>query len=479
MNTLTLSFPLRAVLRSLAGGIIALATLAAPAHAADDTQRLIDQGRSLSVAADCMACHTAKDGKPYAGGYAIQSPLGAIYATNITPSKTSGIGDYTEAEFARALRQGVRRDGSRLYPAMPYTSYTLLSDADVHALYVYFMQGVAPVDTVPARTQLAFPFNIRASMMGWNALYLDDKRFEPDPSKSEEINRGAYLSKALAHCSACHTPRDVMMAEDGNRELAGGSVGPWYAPNITSDTVSGIGGWSNAELVQYLRTGRVAGRAQAGGGMAEAIENSLQHLPESDLLAIVAYLKSTTPIRDAADTDRGKIRGAPVSDEARLRGVDKQNANNTLRSGAALFSANCASCHQANGAGSTGQAYPSLFHNTATGASRADNLLAAILFGIDRDAGGEHVLMPRFDAQSYVDPLTNTQIADIANYVLTQYGNPDVQVTPETVQTAREGGKLPLLARVPLYIKPALVVAALIALLLLWLFVRRRRGARA
>lgn len=454
---------------------LALALLPLGARAADEA-RLIERGRMLSVAADCMACHTqTPGGKPYAGGYPIQSPLGTIYASNITPSKRAGIGGYSLEDFARAVRQGVRPDGSRLYPAMPYTSYTLITDEDIQALYTYFMKGVQPVDEPSPATDLPFPFGIRASMRVWNALFLEDKRFAPDPSQSAEINRGAYLARALAHCGSCHTPRNALMAEDPKRPLGGGMVGPWHAPNISSDPEAGIGGWTNEEIVQYLRTGRVAGKGQAGGSMAEAVEHSFQHMPQADLAAIAAYLKSTPPVPADAAAPAAYARGAAISPEAGLRGADPQTANLSLKTGAALYSGYCASCHQAGGQGSAGQAYPSLFHNTATGAGGASNLIAAILYGVDREVGGQHVLMPRFDARSYVQPLSDAQIALVANYVLANYGNARLSVTADDVRQARQGGPAPLLARLQPYMLPAAVTALLIVLLGL-LLLRRRRG---
>ena len=266
--------------------------------------------------------------------------------------------------------------------------------------------------------------------------------------------------------------------------LGGGPVGPWYAPNISSDPVAGIGGWSEDELVQYLRTGRVAGKVQAGGMMAEAVENSFQHMPETDLRAIAAYLKSTAPVgpESAADSKRpagtAYDQGRAASDEARRRGLDSQTATASLKSGAALFSGYCASCHQSSGAGSANQAYPSLFHNTATGAGTAANLVATILYGIDRNVGDQHVLMPRFDQKSYVNPLTNQQVADISNYVLASYGNPDLRVTPADVQQSRDGGPVPLLAKAQPYLVPGgvAVLVVLLLLLLAWRRVCRRRS---
>lgn len=459
-----------------------LGTFDAPAPETDAA--LIERGRLLAVASDCMACHTVVNkGKAFAGGYGIVSPMGTIYSTNITPSKTNGIGNYTEAQFAAALREGVRADGSHLYPAMPYTSYTLMTDTDIHALYTYFMKGVTPVDTSPPETALPFPFNMRFSMAAWNLLFLHQQRFVSDPTKSVEWNRGAYLTTALGHCDACHTPRNFLMAEDGNRAFAGAQLGAWYAPDITSDPVSGIGGWSNTEIVQYLKTGHVDGKNQAGGGMAEAVQNSLQFLSTDDLTAIAVYLKSTKPFRDPKDVKAAYTYGGPVATgtpdlESSLRGMSPQNSSESLKTGGALYSGSCASCHGTVGEGSTNHAYPSLYHNTATGASDPSNLIATMLNGIDRTVGNEHVLMPSFGQNSYVDQLTDSQIASIANYVLTQYGNPSDHVTEHDVSVARQGGQLPFLAWVQPYIVRG-VIALIVVLLLVILGVARMRSRRA
>ncbi|WZB62362.1 cytochrome c [Achromobacter xylosoxidans] len=447
--------------------------------------RLLERGRSLAIAADCLACHTqAGGGKPYAGGYPINSPLGVIYASNITPSRTAGIGDYSEADFARALREGVRKDGARLYPAMPYTSYTLITDEDMKALYAYFMKGVAPVDEPAPVTRLPFPFSVRASMLGWNLLFLDNRRYTPDPSKSEQINRGAYLANALAHCGSCHTPRNALMAEDAGARWAVAPSG--RGTRRTSARIPSLASAAGRRTnwCSTCAPSRVAGKAQAGGMMAEAVENSFQHMPETDLRAIAAYLKSTAPVgpESAADSKRpagtAYGQGRAASDEARRRGLDSQTATASLKSGAALFSGYCASCHQSSGAGSANQAYPSLFHNTATGAGTAANLVATILYGIDRNVGDQHVLMPRFDQKSYVNPLTNQQVADISNYVLASYGNPDLRVTPADVQQSRDGGPVPLLAKAQPYLVPGgvAVLVVLLLLLLAWRRACRRRS---
>ena len=461
-------------------GFAALSLAQVPAPPAAGADSLVAKGRYLAVAGDCVACHTATTpgAKPFAGGYSIESPLGIIYATNITPSKSAGIGNYTEEQFARALRQGVRADGAHLYPAMPYTAYTAVSDEDTHALYTYFMKGVAPVDEPSKETRLPFPFNIRASMAMWNALFLKDRRFVPDAALSQEVNRGGYLVNGLAHCSTCHTPRNALMAEEGGSFLGGGALGPWLAPNITPDADAGIGGWSDAELAQYLRTGHID-KSQAAGPMAEAVENSFQHLEPADVKAVVAYLRTVPAVADPAQKKPAFAYGEARDDEATLRGASGPYEHHSLRTGAALFSAYCASCHQANAGGSQNGLYPALFHNTATGRADASNLMSAILFGVERTVGGKQVLMPRFDHESPLQPLTDEQVASISNYVLAQYGNPDTRVEPKDVLQTRQGGPRPFLAKVQPLMLPLIVAGGVLVLLLAgWLLMRRRKAAR-
>lgn len=451
--------------------LIAAALFAAmPLHAADFPADVVARGSYLATAADCTACHSLPGSKtPYAGGYAIASPMGAIYATNITPSKSHGIGNYSEAHFAAALRQGIRADGAHLYPAMPYTAYTALSDADIHALYAYFRQAVAPVDRAPPQTALPFPFNLRISMAFWNALFLEDARFVPDPKLSAKANRGAYLAGALEHCSACHSPRGFLMQEQTGKALSGGALGARYAPNITPHPVAGIGGWSEAEIATYLKTGRVAGKAQAAGGMAEAVTNSLQHLTDEDLAAIAAYLKTVSPVAAGA-TRAAYTYGAPLRTEAAERGVIRADR----ASGAALFSGLCVSCHATTGAGTGDHAYPSLFNNSTVGAERPDNLVAVILNGVDRTVGQEHSFMPGFGAGSYVQSLNNDQVAALATYVRAKFG-PGGTVSASDVATARAGGgtsPLLVLVNAGMVAAVALVLAGLG-----YLFFRRRQRA--
>jgi mono/diheme cytochrome c family protein len=419
-------------MRRLVTAALAMVLASAGATAAAADAAMIQRGEYLAKAGDCVACHTAPGGKPMAGGLLLPTPVGAIAATNITPSRTHGIGNYTLAQFSAALRKGVRADGANLYPAMPYTAYAKVADADVEAMYAYFMQAVPAVDAAPAQhTALHFPFNIRKSMAGWNLLFLDPAPFVADPAKSAQWNRGAYLTRGLAHCGACHTPRNVMMAENISHELAGGDAGGWHAPNITADANSGVGGWSEQELEDYMRLGHAAGKAQAAGPMAEAVDHSLRHLSEDDLRAIAVYVKAVPAVHDAADTRPAHAWGAPHDELNSVRGVAWPKDRNQM-TGPQLYDAHCATCHQAQGQGSFDGGLPPLFHNTALGRSNTNNLVMVLLDGVERQADGRQVLMPGFRKT-----LSDQQIATLGAYLERSYGNPDARVTVDQVSTLR------------------------------------------
>lgn len=416
-------------------GALTLSLISLGVPAATPPSELVQRGQYLATAGDCVACHSAPGGKPMAGGLALPTPIGTIVATNITPSKTHGIGKYTEQQFRDALRKGIRADGQHLYPAMPYTSYAQVTDEDASAMYAYFMQGVAPVDAAPAQaTALPFPFNIRLSMAAWNLLFLDNKPFAADASKSAQWNRGAYLARGLAHCSTCHSPRNLLMAEDIKRELGGGQVGTWFAPNITSDANSGIGGWSEQEIADYMQLGRVANKAQAAGPMAEAVDHSLKHLTPEDLRAIAVYVKNVPAVHDAADTQPAHGWGRASNELGRVRGVAWPQDRDQL-SGAQLYDAHCATCHQASGQGSFDGALPPLFHNTAVGRSNSNNLVRVLLDGIERVDERPEVKM-----QGFRHVMSDVQIATLASYLTQHYGNPDVKVTADQVRTLRADG---------------------------------------
>ena len=222
-------------------------------------------------------------------------PFGTIYSTNITPDKETGIGQYSDAEFLAAVRRGVRRDGARLYPAMPFASYTYLTDADALAIKAYLF-SLEPINAPAIPNTFAFPFDQRWAMGIWALMFNADRRFEPHADRSAEWNRGAYLVEALAHCGECHTPRNLFQALDERRKFAGAVTGGWRAYNITSDSTSGVGDWTAEALAHYLATGHAEGRGTAAGPMGEAVDLSLVHLTSEDIAAMVAYLRTVPPI---------------------------------------------------------------------------------------------------------------------------------------------------------------------------------------
>jgi fructose 5-dehydrogenase cytochrome subunit len=452
--------------------LASLLMMASGVALADSDPALLKKGEYLAVASDCTACHTASESKPFAGGKAIESPVGEIVATNITPSKTHGIGNYSEPQFADALRKGIRADGAHLYPAMPYTAYATLTDDDIHALYAWFMSGVKAVDEPTAVTHLPFPLNLRFSMMLWNLLFLKSPGYTADASQSASWNRGRYLVEGATHCSTCHTPRGFLMQEKQDRAFTGAQVGPWYAPNITANPQSGIGQWSQQELITYLRTGRLPGKAQAAGSMAEAITHSFQHLSKSDLAAIADYL-SSIPDHNAPATEPSRFaHGKPDNHLVAFRG--EAFTAPTSDEGARLFSGNCASCHGSSGQGTGDGFYPSLFHNSATAENNPSNLIATILFGVERDTAEGNVFMPPFGEQpNALNHLNDQQVATLSNWILHRYGNSSVTVNAGQVAEIRRGGPSS-----PLVIMAQAGVAAGVVLaigLAGWLFWRRKR----
>ncbi|WP_443114038.1 c-type cytochrome [Herbaspirillum seropedicae] len=428
------------------------------AHAADEGQ-LIKRGEYLAIAGDCAACHSQKGRAPFSGGHPISSPLGTIYSTNITPSKTAGIGSYTRDQFAAALRQGVRADGSQLYPAMPYTAYARLNDEDVTALYTYFMQGVAAVDQAAPATYLPFPFNIRLSMKAWNWLFLDKKPFEPDPSQSAQWNRGAYLVQGLAHCSTCHTPRNFLMAEQLERRLQGGSLGTWYAPDITPAALQAKPAWTREMLADYLASGHAANGATAAGPMLEAIEMSFSRLRREDLEAMASYLLPPTAATAAP------VVAKPPAGLTPVQGDDTPQALAALSPGARVYMNNCASCHNTAGQGLNG--LPPLQEHPVLRQPNGDNVVMAILEGVLPEHGQGMI--------GFAHTLNDEQVAAVTNYLLQDIGGSKVSVTTQRVATLRAGGEAsPLLWLARAGMALAGLLVALLALVL-W---RRRRARR-
>jgi mono/diheme cytochrome c family protein len=465
------------VRRRLAFALLALAIGAAPALAQEPDPALVERGEYVARAGDCTSCHTAPEpgSAPFAGGYDIPSPMGPIVSSNITPSKTNGIGNYSLDDFTRAVRKGVAAGGAHLYPAMPYTAYAGVTDDDVAALYAYFMLAVEPVDTSPPKTELSFPFNLRPLMIGWNLLY-GGHGFTPQAGASEEVQRGQYLVETLGHCSTCHSPRNWLMGEERSRFLAGGTVGGWVAPNITSDAVAGIGGWSDDEVVALLRDGYVSGKGVAAGSMAEAVEHSLRYLTEDDLRAIAAYLKTVPPIADPGLTKPayGWTEARPVAVTAYETGngpMQADLANATTTDGAILFNGACATCHGIDGTGTVDGTFPSLTANATVGASDPANLVLTIASGVDREGANGHAFM-----QTFGEELTDAQIAAVATYVTARFGNPEVTVDEGDVTLLRAGGPPPwILAAAPWLFAGGIALLVLVLVGIIAVILRRRR----
>ena len=276
---------------------------------------------------DCEGCHTAKGGQPFAGGRPFVLPFGTIYTPNITADAETGIGRWSDAQFLRAVHQGIAADGSRLYPVFPYASYTMLTDADVIAIKSYLFSLRAVRRTNRPNT-FFFPFNQRGLMALWSAFFNRDERFRPIREQSPEWNRGAYLVEAAAHCGECHTPRNLLQAMDQRQKFDGGIAEGWIAYNITSDPISGLGDWSAEELAAYLKNGHARGRGTAAGPMGEAVDLSLSKLTQSDVSALVIYLRSVKPVRSDS---LPKLAGAAAESPKAIFRLITQRANAYLR----------------------------------------------------------------------------------------------------------------------------------------------------
>lgn len=457
---------------------------AGPVLAQDADPALVEQGHQLAIAGDCAACHRdPQSGNPYAGGFGVASPLGVIYGSNLTPSKTNGIGNWSFEDFTNAVRKG--RVGTHfLYPAMPYTAFSGISDADMKALYSYFMLGVKPDDHKVAETDLGFPFNIRLMMAGWDFLYGGTKPAAAAPASG--VERGKYLVDTLAHCSTCHTPRNEMMAEDMSRYLGGGKVGSWTAPNISSDKVAGIGNWTEDELVTYLKTGALHGKAIAAGEMGTAVQNSFSKMSDQDIRDIAAYIKSVPPVPSPATTPRsGWTKSAPTpvdTLEKPIAETDYKKATDLSdMSGAELYQGACSTCHGYDGRGTADHRLPSLVGSSAVGSPDASNLVMTITEGVNRRVGDKHIFMPAFGPQDteFGPQFGPEQVAKVANYVATSFGSPDRHITTDDVNEiyASATKKSFLIANVKTFMGVGIVVVIVILALLVGLFLRRKRAA--
>ena len=379
---------------------------------------VVARGKYLTQAADCVVCHTASGGQPYAGGLAIPTQFGVLYSPNITGDAQTGIGAWTDAQFLRAMHEGIGRDGQRLYPAFPYESYTLMTDADVLAIKAYLL-SLPPAHAAAPPTQLKFPFNQRWLMAFWSAFYNPNQRFRPHPDRSPQWNRGAYLVEGLEHCGDCHTPRNLGQALDNRQKFAGAVAEGWRAYNITADHASGVGAWSDAALAEYLHDGHADGHGAAGGPMGEVVEAGLGPLTPGDTAAVVAYLRSVPAVHS---------QGLPAPVTQPASDAPKLMQASFDPRGKQIFEGACASCHGWSGV--------SLLTNDATlTGDRAINDASAINVAQMVIAGGGRpgaLRMPAFGA-AYSD----TEIAAVANYVTARFGAAPGRITAADVARLR------------------------------------------
>ncbi len=364
----------------------------------------IKRGEYLAVAGDCQECHSIPGRPAYSGGLAVGSPVGAIFSPNITPDKTYGIGNWTDAQFYAALHEGIGPGSSLLvfphylYPSMPSDAYSKLSYDDVMAIKAY-LDSIQPAAIPNRPTQIPFPLNIRAALLGWRILFFHVQPVQYDPSWSPSVRNGAFLVQALAHCSDCHTPRNLLMGSETDKFLAGGHIlaQSWYAPNISSRKQGGgVGSWSPADLANYLGGGGQVGVGAAYGPMQQVVNDSLSRLPPSDVQDIVAYLQTATAPQDSS---------APAAPSMP-----------TQANGAVVYADNCARCHGANGEGVNNN-FPNLAGNQSVWDGPPNNIISMVLGGFypwhdDQSA------MPNFRTT-----LSDDEIAAVSNYVRTAWGN--------------------------------------------------------
>jgi mono/diheme cytochrome c family protein len=382
---------------------------------------LVTRGKYLAIAGDCVSCHTAPGGQAFAGGLAFNLPFGTLYTPNITPDRETGIGDWSDAEFLRAVHKGIGRDGTRLYPAFPYAAYTYMTDEDVLAVKAYLF-SLPAVRNTPPESKLAFPFNQRWLMIFWSAFFNPNERFRPDLDRSPDWNRGAYLAEALAHCGDCHTPRNLMQALDNRHKYAGAVTAGWRAHNITSSGRSGIAGWNDEALAHYLATGYAPGHGTATGPMGEAVDLSLSHLTPGDIHALTVYLRSVP----AKETPRHPAAKTPATIAASYDVAD------TDPRGRKIFEGACVSCHSWGGQGVL-TPYATLAGVRAVNDPSAVNVAQVVLAGSKRHTLGSTGFMPAFG-----HAFSDAEVAAVANYVTARFGAKPSKITAKQVADLRK-----------------------------------------
>jgi mono/diheme cytochrome c family protein len=371
---------------------------------------LVARGAMLAAAGNCAGCHTSPGGGALAGGVGLRTPFGVVYSSNITPDPDTGIGQWSEAAFGRALHEGVARDGSQLFPVFPFDHFTRVTDDDVAALYAYFMTR-EPVHSPAKSNTLPFPLNVRALQYVWKLLYFRQGVYQADAGKSPQWNRGAYLALGLSHCSACHTPRNGLGAERSDAVFDGAMIDGWYAPALTAANTAPLP-WTQDELFGYLRNGGTALHGVAAGAMSDVVHQGLAKLPDEDVLAIAAYFadfNQSTAVGGAAGANAA--RGTWADTVAKAVGASSLDAGHATEDGASLYQGACASCHY-NSAAAPPAARPELGLNSALTAANPVDFIQVVLHGIGKTDGMPGLMMPGF-AGSFSD----ADVARLAGYL--------------------------------------------------------------
>jgi mono/diheme cytochrome c family protein len=376
----------------------AIAAVSGPPAPSDDRALLV-RGSQVASAGDCMVCHTAANGKPFAGGLPLDTPFGTIYSTNITPDAGTGIGSWSLEAFTRAMRAGVSREGHLLYPAFPYPHFTRMTDEDIGALYAYLMART-PVQAPAKANQLTFPLGFRPLVAGWNLLFLEKGPLPaPSTAQSDDWLRGRYLVEGAAHCQACHTPMNLLGAEKGSRAFAGNLIDGWEAPPLNALSFAPKP-WTQEQLVSYLRTGLASEHGAAAGPMLPVTQH-LADVPESDVRAIASYIMGMQPA-PAASSDTVAATTAP--------------AGQRVDAGAALFNGSCAGCHGGAAPMRSIGDRPSLGLSTAVNADSPRNAIHLVLGGNPWGGSASAHFMPPF-----ADVLSDEQISEVLRYVRSRY----------------------------------------------------------
>ena len=397
----------------IAGVTLALAAGAVPEPTPTPSKAQIERGANLVKVGSCAVCHTAEAGAPYAGGRAIGTPFGKVFASNITPDRETGIGKYTQAQFERALRRGVRRDGAQLYPAFPYDHFSGARDEDVAAVYAFLMTR-RPVRAKTPTTQLIPPLGFRPIMTIWKALYFRPKPFQPTPGKTDQWNRGAYLVATFGHCGACHTPRGLLGAEKTGRAFDGAYAEGWYAPPLNASTPAARP-WTEDGLYAYLRTGLDVNHAAAAGPMGPVV-HELARAQDTDVRAMAVYL---------ADQMKAAPGSAPIDRAAWAA------AQHPL--GAQLYAGACAACHEA-GAPMMREGRPALSLGTPLHEDDPRDAIAIVLKGLKPPAGAAGPAMPPFGST-----FTDAQVVEITAYLRARFSSrPAWRKLPAAVAAARK-----------------------------------------